>query len=386
MAVTTASKHPVPWKNKAKVDGNQFSSAFSVLLAEFKDRQLEKEYIQHEIHGHLKYIRPTALILGLLFFLFIIPDYFLTKDSQTFQAIFYIRASFLLLIIVLYKILGLSPGYSALTCLISLYKLVVAFDFLLIFYLYESPNFFVQSFGVIAMILAFFLVVNRWLYAVLTSLFLGAGFLFTANLRFEAIPPSEYAAVGVYIALVLTMSAVSSYRSNYYKRLQFLYNKELKRACEIDALTGIYAKSKFNAELNQWIELAQRYQHPLSLVLFDVDDFKTINDQYGHLTGDRVLASLAAVVQSSVRQSDIFARWGGDEFAILLPYADKMQAYELAERVRTTIAAYHFDQVNHISCSFGVATYEENDDSTSLMSRADSKLLQAKSSGKNLVV
>ncbi|HOL16989.1 MAG TPA: GGDEF domain-containing protein [Bacillota bacterium] len=368
------------------MNANKFSPAFSLILAEFKDKRLEEDYFRHEMSGLVNYIRTAALILGILFFLFIIPDYFLTSNSQTFQAIFFIRASFMLLIIILYVVLGQNLRYGALIYLISVYKLLVSIAFLLIFYLYESPNFFVQSFGVVILILAFFLVVNRWLNVILISLFLGAGFMFTANLRFGHIPASEYAAVGVYITLVITMSAISSYRTNYYKRLQFAYNKELVRTSEIDALTGIYAKGKFNTELNKWVELAQRYQYPLSLVLFDVDDFKKINDHYGHIIGDQVLASLAAVIKSSIRESDVFARWGGDEFAILLPYANRTQAHGLAERIRMIIATSRFDQVNSVSCSFGVASYKEGDDSSSLMSRADYRLLQAKSSGKNKVV
>ncbi|MEW5785049.1 MAG: GGDEF domain-containing protein [Bacillota bacterium] len=291
-----------------------------------------------------------------------------------------------MLVLLFYLVSGLRPVYRSLIIWITVLELIVSLTFLLIFYLYESPDFFIQSLGVIALIVVFFFVANRWLYAVLISVFLAAVFLVIANIRFDYISPSGLAAVGVYLALVLLISAISSYRINYYKRMQYLYNRELKLASEIDALTGIYIKAKFNEELHKWMELANRHDQALSLVLFDIDDLKRINDEYGHLTGEQVLSTLAGIVKSVVRQSDIFARWGGDEFAILLPHTDEARAYELAKRIRAVIASHCFEGVGSISCSFGVAVYQKGDDGNSFLSRADQKLYQAKSTGKNLVM
>lgn len=359
---------------------------FNKYLGEFKDRQTEAEFIRHETSGAVSFIRPAALILGFIFFLFIIPDYYLTESSQTFRVIFYIRAAFLLMIVTLYIVLKYLPGQLYLLRWISAYEFIVSLFFLLIYYLYESPNFFIHSLGAVALILAFFSVTNRWIYAVSVSLFLGVGFIITTAFRPEYIATSEFAAVGVYFTLVILVSSISSYRINVYKRMQFVNNKELKRLSETDTLTGIYIRRKFDQEANKWMELANRYNHPLSLVLFDIDNLKRINDEYGHLTGDRVLTTLAGIVKAVLRSSDIFARWGGDEFAILLPHTHKSQAHELAERIRDIVASHYFTQVGYISCSFGVAAFHKDDDITSFISRVDKRLYEAKKTGRNLVM
>ncbi|MGM0689793.1 MAG: GGDEF domain-containing protein [Bacillota bacterium] len=365
---------------------NHLNMTFNKYLGEFKDSQTEAEFILHETDGVIRFIRSAALILGFLFFLFIIPDYYITESSQTFRFILYIRSAFLLLIIILYLVLRYWPEKVSLLRWISVYEFIVSIFFLLIYYLYESPNFFIHSLGAVALILAFFNVTNRWIYTVSVSLFLGLGFIITSALRPENIPASEFAAVGIYFALFIMISSISSYRINVYKRMQYINNIELKRLSETDTLTGIYIRRKFDQEVNKLMDLASRYNHPLSLVLFDIDNLKRINDEYGHLTGDRVLSTLAGIVKAALRSSDIFARWGGDEFAILLPHTTKSQARELAERIRDIIVSHYFTQVGYISCSFGVTAYQKGDDINSLISRVDRRLYKAKKTGRNIVM
>ena len=365
---------------------NQLAMTFNKFLGEFEDQQLEAEFLRHETSGAIDFIRPATMVLGILFFLFIIPDYFLIESSQTFRSILYVRGAFLLLVTVLYTGLKYWPDQFNLPHWISIYELIVSTSFLLIYYLYESPNFFIQSFGAVALILAFFYVANRWIYALAISLFLAAGFMIISVIRPEATPASEFAAVVVYPVLIVLMSSVFSNRINLYKRMQYANNKELQRLSETDELTGINARRKLDREINRWMGLARRYNHPLSLVMFDIDDLKSINDNYGHLIGDRVLSAVAEVVDRELRSSDIFARWGGDEFAILLPHTTRQQAYELAERIRDTISAHKFEQAGYITCSFGVAEFRKDDDINSFLARADQRLYEAKTTGRDLVI
>ena len=364
----------------------QLSRKFSLYFSEFKNKQQEEAFLAYETGGNYKYTRLIILFLGFLFFLFAIPDYYLTQNSATFRTILVIRGSFLLLVFILFYLLGTWRNPRTVKRWIFYYEVIVSASFLMIFYYYETPSFYIQSYGVIALIIVFFTVAGRWIDTVLASVFLGAGFIVIAAYRFTAIPFSEMAAVIVYMTLILLINAVFSYRINYYKRMQFRYNQELKRASEIDALTGIYLKSKFNEEMRKWMELAGRHGHALSLVLFDVDNLKTINDAFGHLAGEKVLSTLARIVKNEIRQSDVFARWGGDEFVILLPHTEGAQAFELAERIRDLVASHRFAAVGLISCSFGVAEYEKGEDGDSFLARADQKLYQAKSAGKNLVM
>jgi diguanylate cyclase (GGDEF)-like protein len=151
-------------------------------------------------------------------------------------------------------------------------------------------------------------------------------------------------------------------------------------------VTGVYNRKKFDDAMDEWISLSKRYGNPLSLILLDIDDFKAVNDNYGHIVGDSVLKNIAATVSRSIRDTDIFARWGGDEFVILLPNTDIRQAETLAERIRECIASNPLDHPRDITCSFGVAAYEENDTKQSLLRRVDDLLLKAKASGKDRVV
>jgi len=358
---------------------------FNIYLGEFNDRQLEAEFIKHENAAAIKHIRPTVLLLGLIFFLFVIPDYYLTETSRKFQVIFLTRTFFLALVILFYLHLKLKPASHFNLHWISVYELLVSVSFLLIYYNYEAPNLFIQSFGAIALVLVFFHLANRWLHAFLISLFLASGFIMTTLARPEPVVTMELSAVGIYMVLIIALSSISSYRINIYKRMQFLNTRELLRLSETDALTGIYVRGKFDQELNKWIEILKRYRHPLSIIMFDIDDLKKINDRFGHLEGDRVIASVASLVRGFLRKADIFARWGGDEFAILLPHTEKQQAYKLAERIRDRITENVFEPTESLSCSFGVEELCSGDSSNSLLSRVDQRLYEAKKSGKNIV-
>ncbi len=359
---------------------------FNKYLGEFKDRQKEAEFMRHQATELMRYIRFAVIGFGFLFFLFIIPDYYLMGYEHGFRNILYIRATFFILVFLLYLQLLYYPERHYRLHWISAYELIASVCFLVIYYQYQSPNIFIQSFGVIALILAFFNIANRWLHTLLVSVFLGAGFLLTANLRPETVAYSDLAAVGVYITLVILMSAISSYRFNIYKRMQYLHSKKLQQMSETDSLTGIYTRSKFDREIESWIDLANRYNHALSIIMFDIDDLKKINDNYGHLAGDLVLSKLTGVVKKSLRKTDVFARWGGDEFAILLPHTGRLQAFELAERIRSLISDTIFDPAGSVSCSFGVTSFRRGDTMDSFLSAADRRLYEAKKSGKNVVI
>lgn len=154
-----------------------------------------------------------------------------------------------------------------------------------------------------------------------------------------------------------------------------------------DRLTGIYNRVKFEQELKVEIDKIQRYKiEPFSLVLFDIDNFKSINDSYGHLEGDRVLKKITRIVTASLRSSDIFARWGGEEFVVLLTFTSLQNAVQAANILKETINETYIDnKVEHVTCSFGVTSYQKGDTIHSVLKRADEAMYIAKKSGKNRV-
>ena len=152
-----------------------------------------------------------------------------------------------------------------------------------------------------------------------------------------------------------------------------------------DALTGLCNRHNFDETSKQQITLAHRYQQELSLILCDIDHFKKINDQFGHLEGDRILKELSDKIIETVRESDIVARWGGEEFAVLLPNTSLEDALTVAEKVRRQIAHLDLKKVGNVTVSCGVSTLIEDDTQMSWFHRADTALYRAKADGRNKV-
>ena len=154
-----------------------------------------------------------------------------------------------------------------------------------------------------------------------------------------------------------------------------------------DPLTAIYNRGKFEIELNKEISRVTRYNTELfSLIFFDIDNFKKINDTYGHITGDRVLKTITALLKKSLRMTDIFARWGGEEFAIIMSHTSLSEAAYVANKLRETIEQQKIDTLGGITCSFGVSEFIKGDTVQSLMLRVDNLMYEAKKQGKNRVV
>lgn len=160
-----------------------------------------------------------------------------------------------------------------------------------------------------------------------------------------------------------------------------------------DGLTGVYNRQAFDDYLKDTIERSQVMKTDFTLLMMDLDDFKTINDTYGHLIGDRVLVAFATKCRNAIRGDDFIARYGGEEFAIILPGASLRNALKKARLICETVAAArystdtgHTDSYLSMTVSIGVAAYKKGDDSVTLIARADKALYDAKKSGKNRAV
>ncbi len=160
--------------------------------------------------------------------------------------------------------------------------------------------------------------------------------------------------------------------------------RDLRFQATTDPLTGLHNRLRFNQALGAEIVRAARYKTPFSVILFDVDHFKEVNDTHGHQAGDRVLVQLAGIVSGCIRNADVLARWGGEEFLVLLPETDRAMALQTAEKLRASVASAVFD-VGAITCSFGVAQHIEGDTAETLVARADHGLYRAKRNGRNRI-
>jgi diguanylate cyclase (GGDEF)-like protein len=213
-----------------------------------------------------------------------------------------------------------------------------------------------------------------------------------------ALPPSAHFAsrpLGLVITLLAALAALATLlgreRRIYdavtlERRLELQHvAAEMETKASTDALTGLFNRMHFNAALDQEIDRGKRYGQPFSLMLFDADHFKRINDTFGHQVGDEVLQRIAQLVAGAMRTTDVVARWGGEEFVVLMPESDEAAARQAAEKVRGLIHDTPFNTVGQVTCSFGVAQWHAGEDGTGLTSRADEALYAAKRNGRNRV-
>jgi diguanylate cyclase (GGDEF)-like protein len=169
------------------------------------------------------------------------------------------------------------------------------------------------------------------------------------------------------------------------------YYEEIHRLIILDGLTGLHNRRSFQEFVDRELSRSARFNRPLSLVIFDIDHFKTINDRFGHLAGDLTLQAVADRVKHTVRKEELLARYGGEEFALVLVECEREEALKAADRIREAIAARPFQFEDHefpLTISLGVAATcgEEGLSVAALFQRADQHLYDAKRGGRNCVV
>ena len=172
------------------------------------------------------------------------------------------------------------------------------------------------------------------------------------------------------------------------KRTQELLqiNKKLEEISVTDKLTKLYNRVKIDKELLYALEYAERYESPFSLILLDIDFFKSVNDEHGHLVGDTILIEFANILKFSIRNTDFVGRWGGEEFLVICPKTDKEGAISLAKHIQTQIRNINFSIVGKKTASFGVTTSYKGDTLKSILKRTDDGLYRAKESGRDTIV
>jgi diguanylate cyclase (GGDEF)-like protein len=155
-----------------------------------------------------------------------------------------------------------------------------------------------------------------------------------------------------------------------------------------DKLTGLGNRQLFDLALEQAIRMQRRAARPFSIIIFDIDHFKNVNDTRGHLVGDEVIKKLVEAAKRQIRNSDVFCRWGGEEFIVLANDCPELQAMDVAEKLRSSIAMEALvepDDGLRATVSVGVTTYQSYDDMNSILRRADAALYLAKDDGRNCV-
>jgi diguanylate cyclase (GGDEF)-like protein len=163
----------------------------------------------------------------------------------------------------------------------------------------------------------------------------------------------------------------------------------LEQLSDTDELTGLNNRRAFNKMLEAETRKATRYDRPFSVLMLDADDLKTVNDEFGHAVGDKLIVTIAGVINESLRKADILARYGGDEFVAILTETPLERAAEVAERIRASVENTSFSADGKrvaSTISVGISCYsKEAEDEEEIMARADRKLYESKDKGKNTV-
>lgn len=190
-----------------------------------------------------------------------------------------------------------------------------------------------------------------------------------------------------YIDQLTKQSSITIQRANMYV--------EVLQHATLDALTGLNNRRQFEVRLKQEVAASKRKGHPLSAIMLDIDFFKKVNDNHGHAVGDEVLKNVSTIIKESLRESDIPSRYGGEEFAILLPYTKLEEAATVAQRLRSNVEAKHIDLTSvkdakiseiQVTISVGVYEYHDGDEPQQLYTKADKALYYAKEHGRNKVI
>jgi diguanylate cyclase (GGDEF)-like protein len=215
-----------------------------------------------------------------------------------------------------------------------------------------------------------------------TNLRLPAGDLIPVRGSLSVVADVHDDPVGYYFLLhdLREMRKVSEYAVELQQA-----NRKLETLSKMDSLTGIWNRAKFDEVLQYELDRFKRYGLEFAVILFDIDKFKTINDALGHLGGDEVLKAVVGKVKAEIRSTDTFARWGGDEFAILLPCQDMHGGMLVAERILKAVASIDRQGMT-ISASIGLTVADRGDDLAGLIGRADEAMYGAKEDGGNYYV
>lgn len=183
------------------------------------------------------------------------------------------------------------------------------------------------------------------------------------------------------ISLIFIIFGIKEWINNNRKMIQ-----KLEELATYDGLTQIFNRQSIDSKLSYSISKVRRYPAPLSIILFDIDHFKKINDTYGHSIGDNVLKELAKVTENSLRELDLLGRYGGEEFLIVLQETTVEGAHTVAEKIRKTIENNSFDTAPSVTVSMGIAELRENEIAEHFVQRADMALYIAKDRGRNQAV
>lgn len=323
----------------------------------------------------------SIIVCSLMFFLIGLQR-FLEKKTTYLLNIAYLIFFF----IVFYYFRIIDPNFKARAILFSFSVIIIISQslYLLIFLTGKKNRIIYRSTAVVCL---FFLLLYSFRIAVAFFIYpAGTEFITSGIIDSIIMMASQMLSIMMTFSLVLMINMRLFLDVQQYAEEKELLVKELQRVANTDGLTGVYNRAKIEQILTIEVLRSRRYKHPLSIILADIDHFKTVNDTFGHSVGDVVLTGITALMKQHIRGVDTVGRWGGEEFLIVCPETTADGARRLAENLRKKIEKHSFNEVGVKTISMGVAQIEKDDWDEEVIKRADKNLYKAKREGRNRVV
>lgn len=348
------------------------------------DTDLRKEYEQEHLKQNRRFISLIAVSSGLLQLLLMIPDLLRlsSQDAKVIILVLRVIVCSLSFTFAWFWLRRTIKSYIVYSRFVSGLEALAILLFLYVFSQYDPPDFLIQAMGMMVIIMVVFIIPNRYRY----RLFLAAGgfasFLLLAKLVLnDNLSQNAFMAGFFYLLIALVLCAIFSRTLDKHQFLEYKAKDQLIHLNTIDALTGVFNRNKLIDAWEQWFAWCQRYGQPLTLVMFDIDGFKAINDEHGHSVADIVLVELADLINSQLRASDVLARWGGDEFVILLPNTSVDESTQVVNRIRRLLSHKPLAGCIAVRCSFGVAAVQSASTLDNIIRQADSLMYLGKKAG-----
>ena len=358
------------------------------LTGRFRDRRMEYEYQEAQFCTYRVRLAATLALLGGLYAAFVIPQFLTGGMRSHFTAILYWRAGMLAAFAAFAALTAKIRRYSVFQPILLAFAALFSVSYFAIVLLSGQLNYLIKCLDMVLIVLVLFSLPVDWTaMCIFTLLDLTAFFLIMHAVRPD-MSPDTFAAGAVYLSLVAVLSALARLRICRLQRGHYAYSGRLRRQIVTDGLTGIHNRTGFRETCIRMMADSVRDGIPLSLAVFDIDDFKRVNDQYGHVVGDEVLIALARIAMQSadLKRGDYIARWGGEEFVILFPALTCEQASAEVQKLRRKLAAGQFGHGIAVTCSFGISSLLPDDTIGSLFDRADRMMYRAKQMGKDRCV
>ncbi len=349
----------------------------------FKDKETQQKFDVWMSKSRQTQIRAVTAVTGLLYIIAYITDVFVApKEILTLLTVMHlmILPPYLFLI----SLATFKKEISKLTIfLLALSPIVAAIGNLIIVSGLENPS---MRLTEIYLILFWIFTISglRLKHATISASIIFIMVILVSYIYFTL--TFEYFVMHCFwMSVSYSLAFLGAYLIETSNKAIFTTQEQLKHLAVTDKLTGLYNRTKLDEIMKEELNRAKRYHHTFGLVLMDFDNFKHINDSYGHQVGDEVLIEISTLITNHLRSSDKVVRWGGEEFIIIYLDVTHDEMQNLAEGLRQKIENHRFKTVGTCTASLGVTLYQDNDTIDTIIHRADQALYKAKTNGKNRI-